>query len=63
MDDQGKLYPYDFSEYMNAIQAAPPGTWMGIDEVVPVQWMKCTDCGAEMSAPMTPFHLCAEGKQ
>ena len=63
MDDQGKLYPYDLSEYWNAIQAAPPGTWIGMEDLVPVKWMKCTDCDWTGSEPMAQFHMCQEGKR
>jgi hypothetical protein len=48
----------DFNEYLRAIQAAPNGTWIDFTNPQPhlVQWMKCTDCGAQMDAALTPYH-------
>lgn len=57
MDDCGFIGGgVDFNDMLRAIQAAPNGTWMDFDKVQAPQWMKCTDCGAEMDAVLTQYH-------
>lgn len=54
---------YDVFEYWRAIQAAPNGTWIGLGDLEDhlIQWMKCDQCGAQMDAVLTQFHVCGEG--
>ncbi len=62
MDDSGFIGGgVDFNEYIRAIQAAPNGTWIDFTNPQTVQWMKCTDCGAQMDAVLTQYHNCKEG--
>lgn len=57
MDDSGFIGGgVDFYEYIRAIQAAPNGTWIDFDMLKPVQWMQCTECGAQMDAVLTQYH-------
>lgn len=58
--DNGKLYPFDFAEYMKAIHNAPPGTWMDLDTTKPQEIAECTECHAQMDWCLTRFHSCGE---
>lgn len=53
----------DFNEYLRAIQAAPNDTWIDFTDCKAPQWMKCTDCGAEMDEVLTKYHECGGPSQ
>lgn len=53
---------FDFNEYLRAIEHAPPNTWIDFDNLKPLQWMQCTDCGAQMDEALTKYHECGVAK-
>lgn len=57
MDDSGFIGGgVDFYEYIRAIHAAPNDTWIDFTNPKTIQWMKCTECGAEMDEALTKYH-------
>ncbi len=58
LPDGSVLYGLDFSEYIKAINNAPPGTLIKVGELTPAQMYRCNACGAEMDLCFTEGHKC-----